>query len=132
VADGAAGAQEGIAVVGVAKLHPQGAAVPEVRLDLLSEVPQAEDHAADAVVPEQLDLVVDERPPGDRDECLGDRRADRPEPCGQTAGQQGDGDLGNGQRRRTAHGGGAPWGLRRNNLYKLSCAPEFATSGQLL
>ena len=54
-------------------------AVAQVRLDLVAEVPHAEHDPADAVALEQRQLMVHERPPGDRDQRLGEIGGQRTE-----------------------------------------------------
>jgi hypothetical protein len=56
-------------------------------------VADAEHDAGETRLLEQAQLVVEERLAGDLDEQLGDFLRDRPEPGGEAAGEDGDGEV---------------------------------------
>src|SRR5207247_6822112 len=78
--------------------HPARRPVSEVAFDLLAAVPEAHDHSSDAVSTEQVELVVDERPPRDLDHCLGNGFGNRPQALRQPAGEEGYGNVCNVER----------------------------------
>ncbi len=64
-----------------------------MRLDLLAKMSDTQHHAAGAVAVQQLELAVDERPPGHVHERLGTVRGEGAQARGFAAGEDGYGDV---------------------------------------
>src|SRR5439155_18965106 len=102
----------------------------DVVADHLAEVAQAQHDVANAVVAQQLELVVDEGPAGDLDEGLGDLRSDGAKPGGEAAGEDGGGGPGKVEAHGAGSGGrgGASWYA----LPVRACAPCAAAASAVV
>jgi len=89
----AAGTEQFLAIVNVAKLHAEAGAIAEVFFDHLAEVSETEDDFAEAVAVKKIELVIDEGLAGQLNQGFGDFLCERAEARGQAAGQEGDGDI---------------------------------------